>query len=154
MKEKEVKPDVTDVTLDPQSPEYAANFWRAGSADTGLPLRLPSGVTVRARQYPLHEMLLRGRLPKTLQAAALRVYNDGAVALTAELAAENIAFVDAVITYCLVAPQVYDNQTPASADAMSVHLIPLRDRLRLFTWGLGEVSAERDYGPFCAAPTP
>lgn len=152
MKE-EVKID-EQPTLAITSPEYAAKFWTAVSASDGVPVKLPSGVTVKMRQYPLHEMLLQGRLPKRLQAAAVHVYNEGAGALDVAAAAENIAFMDAVLTYCVVAPQIYDGETPASADAISVHAIPLRDRLRMFTWAMGDARISAEIIPFSDPMTP
>lgn len=131
-----------------ESPDYAAKFWMGINADAGIDVKVPSGVTVTLRQYPLHEMLLNQRLPKRLQAAALHVYNEGATALDIAEAAENIGFMDAVIVYSLIAPQVCDGQSPAPAGAVTVHEIPIRDRLAIFSWALGGVAASDAVVPF------
>lgn len=130
------------------SPDYAVKFWRTVSGKEGVPVMLASGVTVLMRQYPLHQMLLNQRLPKNLQAAALHVYNEGAGAIDMDDAINNIAFIDSVIVYCLVSPQVTDGKSPAPAGSISVHEIPISDRLRMFSWAMGGVRASKEIVPF------
>jgi len=145
MSQKDRKPPQAS---DAASPEYAAKFWRAVTDAQGVSVLLPSGVSVRLRQYPLHEMIAQQRVPKRLQAAALRVYNEGAGALDITAAADNIAFLDVVICYSVVAPSVCDGQAPVADGAVLVHQIPVRDRLFIFAWAMGGVRASQDLVPF------
>jgi len=122
--------------------ELTAAFWGA-AADDGVYTRLSSGVEVRVRQFPLHELLLKGTLPNSIKKTALKVYNQGTPAIASEEDLDNIRFVDYVVAYALVEPKACHGGEKEPG-GFPVQKIPVSDRLEIFKLALGGVHAERE----------
>ena len=132
----------------------AAAIWKATARD-GFTTTLPSGLEVTMRTFHLHEYLVRGKFPETLQGVALSLFNEGVTAVTAQNALENIQFIDFVIMQCLIDPVPKDSDENVQDNEIYIHHIPAGDRLNIFIKALGNITdIVEQFAPFSGATTP
>jgi hypothetical protein len=127
-----------------------AKEWREKAAIAaeaeGVPLELPSGMTILARRPDPVQVAMWGQLPLSLAASVAENTgkNAGATQLTAEERMASITLARDMLVYCCVKPRIYTGKNAcATEEEIHPREIPLADVMYLLRWARREEETEK-----------